>query len=98
MIGKSDLGHDLELTFQISDVHKTLAAVSKISRAGNRVVFDEEGSYIYNKASGLSTPMHPKNGIYFVHIWVLVPKVSSGRFEALTEEEEEPMQVFLNGA
>ena len=57
-------------------------------------MFDEGDNYIYHKASGLSTPMHEKNGIYFVYIWVLVP--TTGRFDAF--EEEEPMQVFLKGA
>ena len=39
------------LTRQACDVSKPLASVKKICQAGHRVVFDEEGSYILNKAT-----------------------------------------------
>ena len=88
--GKSEEGHDLELVFQISQVHKTLLAVRKITSAGNRVVFDEEeGDYIQNKSTGLKTKIHKKNGTYVVFVWVLEPIVHTGMFQALGEDSED---------
>ena len=40
------------MTAQVTEVNKALLSVSRIVRAGNRVVFDEEGSYIEDKATG----------------------------------------------
>ena len=40
------------MTFQVTDATKPLAAVSKIVKKGNRVVFDPEGSYIQHIKSG----------------------------------------------
>ena len=95
--GKSEEGHDMELVFQVSNVHKTLAAVRKISKAGNRVVFDDdEGDYIYNKHSGLSTKTHQTNWTYVMFLWILEPIVSTGMFDVLAEKESE--QVFGTGA
>ena len=47
----------------ITDVKKRLAAVSSMVDEGNRVVFDAEGSYIENKASGDWFPLEEKNGM-----------------------------------
>ena len=37
---------------QIAEVKKTLGSVRRICEAGNRVVFDEDGSYVENKSNG----------------------------------------------
>ena len=37
---------------QVCEVNTGLLSVKKVTSAGNRVVFDEEGSYIQNKMSG----------------------------------------------
>ena len=39
------------MTFQVTDVTKALGSVSKIVANGNKVVFDESGSFIENKRS-----------------------------------------------
>ena len=40
------------MTAQNCAVKKTLMSVSKIASKGNRVVFDDDGSYIESKATG----------------------------------------------
>jgi hypothetical protein len=40
------------LDFNVADVKKPLASAVRVVRAGNRVVMDEEGSYIENKQTG----------------------------------------------
>jgi hypothetical protein len=51
---------------------KFLASVSRITKAGHRVVFDtaEEGSYIESKASGKKTWLRQEGGVYFLDLWV----------------------------
>ena len=44
----------------VADVIEVLASVARICECNNRVVFDEEGSYIEDKQSGRRTPMHKK--------------------------------------
>ena len=40
------------LDFNVADVKRPLASAAKVVRAGNRVVMDEDGSYIENKVTG----------------------------------------------
>ena len=40
------------IEFHVADVRKPLASAAKMVRAGNRIVLDEAGSYIMNKATG----------------------------------------------
>ena len=66
-------GRRAQLKFQVTDVHKCLAAVSRMTAAGNRVVFDDddpEGSFILHKASGTKTPLVRENGVYVFEMLV----------------------------
>ena len=58
------------LTMQACDVSKPLASVKKICQAGHRVVFDEEGSYILNKATGELNFLREDAGNYMLDVWV----------------------------
>ena len=44
--------------------------VSKIARAGNRVIFDSDGSYIEEKETGEKLWMTEVGGMYSVKMWV----------------------------
>ena len=50
-------GTKLGIDVQIAEVKKTLGSVRRICEAGNRVVFDEDGSYVENKSSGEKTAL-----------------------------------------
>ena len=52
------------MTFQVTDATKPLAAVSKIVKKGNRVIFDPEGSYVQNIKSGQKKDLSEVGGIY----------------------------------
>ena len=54
----------------VADVSKVLASVARICGCNNRVVFDEEGSYIEDKQSGKRTPMHKRIGVYVMEVKV----------------------------
>ena len=52
------------LTLQVADVVRILGSVRQMVKAGNRVAFDEEGSYIEHKASKKKTSLYEKGGGY----------------------------------
>ena len=71
--GLTNGGHRASMKFQVTDVHKALGAVGKMTGAGHRVVFDEfdeEGSYILHRPSMLKTPLTKRNGIFTFEIAV----------------------------
>ena len=55
---------------QVCEVNSGLLRVKKVSSAGNRVVFDEDGSYIQNKMSGEVTRIKEVGGMYELTMWV----------------------------
>lgn len=62
----------------VTEVDDALLSVSKVVKAGNRVVFDEGGSYIEHKESGEVTPLIEQRGLYKLKMWV--PKNQSHPF------------------
>ena len=69
-LGLTVEGGQCGVTAQVCAVEKTLMSVSKIAAQGNRVVFDDDGSYIENKASGERTWMSQVQGLYMLKMWV----------------------------
>ena len=66
------------LSAQVAEVNKALLSVSRIVQAGNRVVFDSDGSYIEHKTSGEWTPLEEKGGIFTLNMWI--PREQSSPF------------------
>ena len=66
-------GINTSMVFQAtSGVRKPLAAASRITAKGNRIVLDEESSdsYIENKKSGVRVPLKLENGVYMMEMIV----------------------------
>ncbi len=61
--------------FQAIDVRKPVAAVSKIPSKGNRVVCDENGSYIEHKKIVRKMRLRVEHGAYVMEVEYLVPDV-----------------------
>ena len=59
-----------EITAQVCGVNKPLLSVSKIVAAGNRVVFDPDGSYIEDTESGEKVWLKNQGGMYMIKMWV----------------------------
>ena len=57
-------GSEKQITAQVCSVNQALLSVSKAVRAGNRVVFDQEGSYIEDKSTGQVTWLVEGGGMY----------------------------------
>ena len=63
-------GTALSVTMQVGDVTRVLGAVSRMTQAGNRVVFDNDGSYVQNKQTGHRTEIELRNGEYKLDMWI----------------------------
>ena len=63
-------GQRRSLTMQVCEVNKALVSISKTCRAGHRVVFDDDGSYVQNKVTGEKTFMQHANNTYTLDVWV----------------------------
>ena len=69
-------GKPLSWLFQIAEVNKTLAAVSALVDAGNKVVFDKDDetgldiSFITNKETGTSIKMRRERNVWVIDVYV----------------------------
>ena len=68
-------GHTVEgmarnLTAQVCEVNKALLSVKRVVQAGNKVVFDADGSYIEDKSTGEKMWLREENGMYMLRMWV----------------------------
>ena len=61
------------LTAQVCDVNKPLLSVRKVIAGKNRVVFDEDGSYIESKVTGERTWLREQGGMFMLKMWVQRP-------------------------
>ena len=55
-------GSTKQLNFWAAEVTKPLASVKRICAAGHTCVFDEEGSFIFNKTTGEYTMLQEESG------------------------------------
>ena len=53
---------------QVCKVSKTLLSVKRVLQAGNRVVFDETGSYIEAEVSEESMHLHEEGSMYMLKL------------------------------
>ena len=54
----------------VCDVNQCLLSVRKVVAAGNRVVFDDTGSYIESKIDGQRMWLEDTEGMYTLKSWV----------------------------
>ena len=55
-------------------------SVKRICRNNQRVVFDDEGSYIENKATGERLKVLEEDGEYVLDVWVNTGAAKEGTF------------------
>ena len=69
-------GHEWNITFQVAEVNKALASVSSLVDSNCRVTFDRDEvtkadvSYIYNKATGVSTKLRRDRNVWVLDAWI----------------------------
>ena len=100
LIGYTGEGNFVDMGMQVGEVTKALGSARAMMRAGNRVVLDSDGSYVYNKGSGVKTKIEDRNGSFQFDIWVPRANASQGQssssaqgyqgkyFQALVEDED----------
>ena len=62
------------MTFQVAKVNKALGSVSKIVANGNRVIFDQRGSFIENTWTKDRIWLREDNGVYVLDMIVAPPE------------------------
>ena len=72
-VAVSEGGTARNITAQVCDVNKALLSVRKVMKAGNRVVFDEEGSFIEDKETNEKIWLREEQGMFMVKMWVKKP-------------------------
>ena len=72
-IASTESGTLRRMTAQVCDVSKPLLSVKRVIQAGNRVIFDEEGSYVQDKETGEVMPLRETGGMFHLKLWVEKP-------------------------
>ena len=70
VVGLSDQGTNMAISFQVTSVDKPLIAVSKLAAAGHDVIFGQQGGVVHNRTTGKKTPFTKRNNVYVMNIWV----------------------------
>ena len=73
---------DLRFKIMSPDVRRGLASVSECVKAGNKVVFDKEHSFVYNYKNDSYKIIYLKDGVYVLPV----------RFESSDQSEHEGFQ------
>ena len=60
---------ELNISFQVVDVHKPLLAVSSITAQGHKVIFADKDDHIL-LASGDKLPLRNVNGVFELDVWI----------------------------
>ena len=60
----------LNVAAQVADVRSNLASAYRMCQAGNRVILDEDGSFIENKKTGKRIKVKMEKGAFEFELWV----------------------------
>ena len=82
---KTQEGDTAWMKFQVTPVTKALGSVKTLCKVGNRVVFDDDGSYIENKLTKKITKIDDSDGTYKLKVWVPRRKSAGGEASAVGE-------------
>ena len=63
-------GTKRKMRMQAAEVSRPLASVKRICEAGHTVVFDETGSFVYNKTTGEMNYLREEGGNYMFDVWI----------------------------
>lgn len=93
----TDGGKKIAIKFEVTNISKPLLSVSKLTKAGNRVVFEEFDGTITNRATGLQLKMVLVHDVYYLVLWVRDDDQGGvdERFEQLAvmkQQEEEKIE------
>ena len=58
------------MNFQVCDVQKPLLSAAKVCGMGYRCILDSHTSYVEDKISGETIPLHRRGSLYVMKLWV----------------------------
>ena len=67
------------MKMQVAEVSRPLASVERICEAGHVVVFDEDGSFKFNKMTGEINQLREESGNFMFDVWI-PPKSATTSF------------------
>ena len=77
--GQDDNGRDVGCTFDVAEnLSRPLASVFEITEQGNKMVFENGGSYIQCGKTGSKIQLRSEGKLNFLDLWVEVPRSISG--------------------
>ena len=74
-LGIMDDGSAKGVTAQFCAVNKTRMSVSKIASKGNRVVFDDDGSFVENMTTSEKSWLTQSGGMCYLEMWGLAQEL-----------------------
>ena len=72
-VAVGERGETRRMKAQVCDVNKALLSVKRMMQAGNRVVFDPEGSYVEDTYTGERMNLREDGGMFMLKLWVQRP-------------------------
>jgi hypothetical protein len=73
LVGTTAEGSRRSIAFEVAEVTRPLASLSKIVKAGHRIVLEGSGGYIENTVSKERTAMYLENEVYVFDLYVDIP-------------------------
>ena len=81
-IVQTETGAVRQMNVRVGPVRKALACIAEMCDHGHRVVFDNDGSFILDKSSGETIPLHRQHKTYTFKVKVLKPDYRPKKPEA----------------
>ena len=75
MVGKTDVGGDVDWSFIACNVKKALKSTASTCDDGYWVVHTKNGGWVINTKTRQKTPMVREGNNYVIYVWVWIPKV-----------------------
>ena len=72
------------MKMQVAEVSRPLASVKRICEAGHVVVFDEDGSFLFNKMTGEINQLREESGNYMFDVWIPPESTTTSLSQAVT--------------
>ena len=76
-LATNDSANQRSMTMQVADVSRPLLSFARSVDAGNRMVFDQQWSYIEDKRTGERTTLTRQGGLYVLDAWIKGKPISN---------------------
>ena len=74
MQGTAEDGTPITLDFDVAKISRPLASAAELMEKNNRIVLDNDESYIESKSNGEWVPLRREGNMFYLDLWVQVPE------------------------